>query len=148
MISSVRAMQYVLDMTINSKKPDDLVHKLPYKCNRIWPLVLWPLSHNLLTNIRKICTSRPGYSDDSSQSVKCVVVFLDRPCLTVNLYQLHTLISCHSFKMVAWIQDAWIPPKVEEKSRKFWNWTTDVLNIWINFWNIKMIAYGPNHMEF
>ena len=28
---SIRAMQYVLDMTINSKKPDDLVHKLPYK---------------------------------------------------------------------------------------------------------------------
>ena len=28
---SVRAMQYVLDMTMNSKKPDDLVHKLPYK---------------------------------------------------------------------------------------------------------------------
>ena len=28
---SVRAMQYVLDMTVNSKKPDDLVHKLPYK---------------------------------------------------------------------------------------------------------------------
>ena len=40
---SVRAMQYVLDMTVNSKKPDDLVHKLPYKCYRIWPLVLWPL---------------------------------------------------------------------------------------------------------
>ena len=78
-------------------------------------------SWHLLTNIRKICTSWPGYSDDSSRSVKFVVVFLDRPCLTVNLYQLHTLISCHSFKMVAWIQDAWIPPKVEEKSRKFWN---------------------------
>ena len=29
--TSVRAMQYVLDMTVNSKKPDDLVHKLPYK---------------------------------------------------------------------------------------------------------------------
>ena len=40
---SVRAMQYVLDMTMNSKKPDDLVHKLPYKCYRIRPLVLWPL---------------------------------------------------------------------------------------------------------
>ena len=29
MFSSVRAMQYVLDMTKNSKKPDDLVHNLP-----------------------------------------------------------------------------------------------------------------------
>ena len=26
---SVRAMQYVLDMTVNPKKPDDLVHNLP-----------------------------------------------------------------------------------------------------------------------
>ena len=43
MTSSVRAMQYVLDIIKNTKKPDDLVHKLPYKCNRIWPLVLWPL---------------------------------------------------------------------------------------------------------
>ena len=40
---SVRAMQYVLDMTVNSKKPDDLVHKPPYKCYRIRPLVLQPL---------------------------------------------------------------------------------------------------------
>ena len=39
---SVRGMQYVLDMTINTKKPDDLAHKLPHKCCRIWPLVLWP----------------------------------------------------------------------------------------------------------
>ena len=35
-------MQYVLDVTINTKKPDDLVHELLYKCNRNWPLVLWP----------------------------------------------------------------------------------------------------------
>ena len=39
---SVRGMQYVLDMTIITKKPDDLVHELLYKCNRNWPLVLWP----------------------------------------------------------------------------------------------------------
>ena len=39
---SVRGMQYVLDMTVNTKKPDDLAHKLPYKCYRIQPLVLWP----------------------------------------------------------------------------------------------------------
>ena len=29
--SSVRGMQYVLDMNLNTKKPDDLVHFLPYK---------------------------------------------------------------------------------------------------------------------
>ena len=40
---SVRAMQYELDMTKNAKKPDDLIHKLPYECYRIWPLSLWPL---------------------------------------------------------------------------------------------------------
>ena len=40
--TSVRGMQYVLDMTIKAKKPDDLVHKLSYKCNRTRPLVLWP----------------------------------------------------------------------------------------------------------
>ena len=33
----------VLDMTVTAKKPDDLVHKLPYKRYKIWPLVLWPL---------------------------------------------------------------------------------------------------------
>ena len=40
--NSVRGMQYMLDMVVNPKKPDDLVHKLPYKRYRIWPLVLWP----------------------------------------------------------------------------------------------------------
>ena len=40
--TSVRGMQYVLDMTVNAKKPDNLAHKLPYKCYRIQPLVLWP----------------------------------------------------------------------------------------------------------
>ena len=44
---SVLAMQYVLDMTVNAKKSDNLVHKLPYKCCRIWPLVLWPLPENV-----------------------------------------------------------------------------------------------------
>ena len=28
---SVRAMQYMLDMNKNTKIPDDLVHKLPFK---------------------------------------------------------------------------------------------------------------------
>ena len=105
-------------------------------------------SWHLLTNIRKICTSRSGYSDDSSRSVKCVVVF-------VNLYQLHTklhtLISCDQCDQTSkWSHEykAWITPKVEEKSRKFWNWTTDILNIAVNFWNIQMIVYGPNHLEF
>ena len=47
MLCSVRAMQYVLDMTVNAKKSDNLVHKLPYKCCRIWPLVLWPLPEDV-----------------------------------------------------------------------------------------------------
>ena len=47
MNSSVRAMQYELDMTENAKKPDDLVHKLPYECYRIWPLSLWPLREDV-----------------------------------------------------------------------------------------------------
>ena len=34
-------------------------------------------SWHLLTNICKICTSRSGYSDDSSRSVKLLVIFLD-----------------------------------------------------------------------
>ena len=40
---SIRAMQYMLDMNVNAKISHDLVHKLPYKCYRFWPLVLWPL---------------------------------------------------------------------------------------------------------
>ena len=32
--SSVRAMQYKLDTTANTKIPDNLVHKLPFKCFR------------------------------------------------------------------------------------------------------------------
>ena len=35
-------MQYMLDMNVNAKISHDLVHKLPYKCYTIWPLVLWP----------------------------------------------------------------------------------------------------------
>ena len=46
LMNSVRAMQYVLDMNVNAKKPDDLVHLLPHKCYRIRPLVLWPLSED------------------------------------------------------------------------------------------------------
>ena len=46
-MNSVRAMQYVLDVTVNTKNPDDLVHKLPYKCYKIWPLVLWPLPEDV-----------------------------------------------------------------------------------------------------
>ena len=96
-------------------------------------------SWHLLTNIRKICTSRPGYSDDSSRFVKCVVVFL--VSLTVNLYQLQAaypdpLISCDQFSKWSHEYKVWIPPKVEGKSRKFWNWTTDILNIEIKFWII------------
>ena len=38
--SSIRAMQYRLDRNVNAKISHDLVHKLPYKCYRFWPLVL------------------------------------------------------------------------------------------------------------
>ena len=31
-----RAMQYVLDMALNTKIPDDLVHKLSFECFRNW----------------------------------------------------------------------------------------------------------------
>ena len=43
MYISVRAMQYVLDMAVNTKIPDNLVHELLLECYRIWPLVLWSL---------------------------------------------------------------------------------------------------------
>ena len=43
MYYSVRAMQYMLDLNVNAKISDDLVHKLPYKCYRTWPLTLGPL---------------------------------------------------------------------------------------------------------
>ena len=38
--NSVRGMQYVLDMNVNTKKPDNLAHLLTYKCYGIRPLVL------------------------------------------------------------------------------------------------------------
>ena len=41
--TSVRGMQYMLEVNMNTKIADYLVHKLPYKCYKIWPLVLWPL---------------------------------------------------------------------------------------------------------
>ena len=31
---SVRAMQYILDIAINTKIPEDVVHELPFKCFR------------------------------------------------------------------------------------------------------------------
>ena len=33
-VSSIRATQYILDMTVNAKIPDNLVHKLPFECFR------------------------------------------------------------------------------------------------------------------
>ena len=41
--SSVRGMQYILNMAVNAKISEGLVHKLSFECFRIWPLVLWPL---------------------------------------------------------------------------------------------------------
>ena len=35
-VLSVRAMQYMIDMNKNTKIPDDLVHKLPFKWFRTW----------------------------------------------------------------------------------------------------------------
>ena len=40
---SVRGMQYILNMAVNAKISEGLVHKLSFECFRIWPLVLWPL---------------------------------------------------------------------------------------------------------
>ena len=41
--TSVRGMQYILNMAVNAKISEGLVHKLSFECFRIWPLVLWPL---------------------------------------------------------------------------------------------------------
>ena len=41
--SSVRGMQYILNMAVNAKISEGLVHKVSFECFRIWPLVLWPL---------------------------------------------------------------------------------------------------------
>ena len=40
--TSVRAPQYMPDMMVNVKIPKGIVHKLPFKSFRIWPLALWP----------------------------------------------------------------------------------------------------------
>ena len=45
--SSVRAMQYVLDMNVNAKIPDDLVHKLSFEHFRIKFQCLERLPFNL-----------------------------------------------------------------------------------------------------
>ena len=36
-------MQYILNMAVNAKISEGLVHKVSFECFRIWPLVLWPL---------------------------------------------------------------------------------------------------------
>ena len=41
-VFSVRAPQYMPDMMVNVKIPKGIVHKLPFKSFRIWPLALWP----------------------------------------------------------------------------------------------------------
>ena len=43
MYFSVRGVQYIPDMTVNAKIPEEVVHKLPFDSFRTWPLVLWPL---------------------------------------------------------------------------------------------------------
>ena len=57
MTSSVRAMQYVLDMALNTKIPDDLVHKLSFECFRNWLQCLKRLWFNF-----KICGIFPQLS--------------------------------------------------------------------------------------
>ena len=42
MRNSVRAMQYIPDISKTAKIPEDLFHKLPNDEFRIWPLALWP----------------------------------------------------------------------------------------------------------
>ena len=54
---SVRAMQYVLDMALNTKIPDDLVHKLSFECFRNWLQYLECLWFNF-----KICGIFPQLS--------------------------------------------------------------------------------------
>ena len=36
-------MQYITDIFVNAKIPEEVVHKLPFDSFRTWPLVLWPL---------------------------------------------------------------------------------------------------------
>ena len=111
-------------------------------------------SWHILRNIRKICVVWSGYSDDHS----CIYFYnLHFPTCSFQLRPWAAQSSAVAFseqnkKQFCNLQNikmvARIPPKVKQISRKFWNWTTDVLNIVINFWNIQMVAYGPNHMEF
>ena len=42
MCISVRGMQFILDITVNAKIPEELVDKKSFECFRIWPLALWP----------------------------------------------------------------------------------------------------------
>ena len=39
---SVRGMQFILDIIVNAKIPEELVNKKSFECFRIWPLALWP----------------------------------------------------------------------------------------------------------
>ena len=39
---SVRGAQYIPDITVNAKIPEEVAHKLPFERFRIWPLAFWP----------------------------------------------------------------------------------------------------------
>ena len=39
---SVRGAQYIPDITVNGKIPEEVAHKLPFERFRIWPLAFWP----------------------------------------------------------------------------------------------------------
>ena len=39
---SVRGPQYMPDITVNAKIPEEVAHKLPFERFRIWPLAFWP----------------------------------------------------------------------------------------------------------
>ena len=43
LLGSVQGMQYILNMAVNAKISEGLIHKLSFEGFRIWPLVLWPL---------------------------------------------------------------------------------------------------------
>ena len=39
---SVRGPQYICDITVIAKIPEEVAHKLPFERFRIWPLAFWP----------------------------------------------------------------------------------------------------------
>ena len=151
---SVRAMQYVLDMALNTKIPDDLVHKLSFECFRNWLQCLKRLWFNF-----KICGIFPQLSVVFTRLVfmrpfwsLITLITADQSMqLGMQLIKIHE--NNNTFYRSWWIIRVTRSRRanltnIGQQMPTFQNCVTKATRPKAKFYYIYMVAYGPNHQVF